>query len=144
MNLGVKYSIVHFGRTEMFRETIDLTRRVTTKHLMMKNRKPLQVNGWLATALLVAVTITSSAVAAATGEQFCTHGRQNPVKGDSVACYSDAGCRFAASLGAEPVRDFSPSSAPFALARGKITGIVTSSSRLITQIRKAGGSCRRL
>jgi hypothetical protein len=42
------------------------------------------------------------------------------------------------------VRDFSPSSAPFALARGKITGIVTSSSGLITQIRKAGGSCRRL
>jgi len=36
--------------------------------------------------------------------------------------YSDAGCRFAASLGAEPVRNFSPSSAPFALARGKITG----------------------
>jgi len=29
-------------------------------------------------------------------------------------------------------------------SRGKITGIVTSSSRLITQIRKAGGSCRRL
>ena len=99
MNLGVKYSIVHFGRSEMFRETIDLTRRVTTKHLMMKNRKPLQVNGWLATALLVAVTITSSAVAAATGEQFCTHGRQNPVKGDSVACYSDAGCRFANEIG---------------------------------------------
>ncbi len=39
MNLGVKYS-------EMFRETIDFTRRVTTKHLMMKNRKLLQVNGW--------------------------------------------------------------------------------------------------
>jgi hypothetical protein len=128
----------------MFRDTTDLTRRVTTKHLVMRNQKPLQANGWLATTLLVAVTLASSAVTAATGEQFCTHGGQNPVKGDSVACYSDAGCRFAASLGAEPVRDFSPSSAPFALARGKITGIVTSSSGLITQIKKAGGSCRRL
>jgi Asp/Glu/hydantoin racemase len=128
----------------MFRDTTDLTRRVTTKHLMIRNQKPLQANSWLATTLLVAITLTSSAVTAATGEQFCTHGGQNPVKGDSVACYSDAGCRFAASLGAEPVRDFSPSSAPFALARGKITGIVTSSSGLITQIRKAGGSCRRL
>jgi Asp/Glu/hydantoin racemase len=67
-----------------------------------------------------------------------------PQKGDSVACYSDAGCRFAASLGAEPVRNFSPSSAPFALARGKITGIITSSSGLITQIKKEGGSCRRI
>jgi hypothetical protein len=86
----------------------------------------------------------SSGVTAAIGEQFCTHGGQDPQKGDSVACYSDAGCRFAASLGAEPVRDFSPSSAPFALARGKITGIITSSSGLITQIKKVGGSCRRV
>jgi hypothetical protein len=50
----------------------------------------------------------------------------------------------AASLGAEPVRNFSPSSAPFALARGKITGIITSSSGLITQVKKVGGSCRRI
>jgi Asp/Glu/hydantoin racemase len=136
---------VIFGRDEMFRDTTDLTRRVTTKHLVMRKQKlPLQAKGGLATALLVAVTLASSALTAASGEQFCTHGGQNPVKGDSVACYSDAGCRFASSLGAEPVRDFSPSSAPFALARGKITGIVTSSSGLITQIRKAGGSCRRL
>ena len=45
----------------------------------------------------------------------------------------------------EPVRDFSPSIAPFALARGKITGIVTSSSGLITQIDAWGQraiSCR--
>jgi hypothetical protein len=101
-----------------------------TKHLVMRNQTPLQVNGGLAMALLVAVTLASSTVTAANGEQFCTHGGQNPEKGDTVACYSDAGCRFAASLGAEPVRDFSPSSAPFALARGKITGIVTSSSGL--------------
>ena len=128
----------------MFRDTTDLTPRVTTVHLVMRKQNPLQVNGWLATALLVAVTLASSAVTAANGEQLCTHGRQNPAKGDTVACYSEAGCRFAASLGAEPVRDFSRSSAPFALARGKITGVVTSSAGLITQIRKAGGSCRRL
>jgi ABC transporter substrate binding protein len=86
--------------------------------------------------------LASSGVSAAIGEQFCTHGGQDPQKGDSVACYSDAGCRFAASL--EPVRNFSPSSAPFALARGKITGIITSSSGLITQIKTVGGSCRRI
>src|SRR5215813_12640463 len=70
-----------------------------------------------------ATSIASSGATAAIGEQFCTHGGQDPQKGDSVACYSDDGCRFAASLGAEPVRNFSPSSTPFALARGKITGM---------------------
>jgi hypothetical protein len=89
--------------------------------------KPL--HGWFATALFLAGALASSGAAAAIGEQFCTHGGQGPQKGDSVACYSDAGCRFAASLGAEPVRNFSPSSAPFALARGKITGIITSSAQ---------------
>jgi hypothetical protein len=84
----------------------------------MRKQTPLQANGWRITALLVAVALASSDVTAANSEQFCTHGGQNPVKGDTVACYSDAGCRFAASLGAEPVRDFDPSSAPFALARG--------------------------
>jgi hypothetical protein len=78
----------------------------------MRKQKPLQANGWFATAVLVAVTLAGAAVRAATGEQFCTHGDQNAMKGDSVACYSDAGCGFAASLGAEPVRNFSPSSAP--------------------------------
>jgi hypothetical protein len=94
--------------------------------------------------LVLAGALAGSAATAAVGEQFCTHGGQHPQKGDSVACYSNSGCRFAASLGAEPVRDFSPSSAPFALARGKITGIITSSSGLITQIKKVGGSCRRI
>jgi hypothetical protein len=89
--------------------------------------------------LFLAGALASSGLAAAIGEQFCTHGGQDPQKGDSVACYSDAGCRFAASLGAEPVRNFSPGSAPFALAR-----IITSSSGLITQIKKVGGSCRKI
>ena len=51
---------------------------------------------------------------------------------------------FAGSLGAEPVRGYDQSSAPFALARGKITGIVTSSAGLIAQIKKVGGACRKL
>jgi hypothetical protein len=54
----------------MFRDTTDLTRRVTTKHLVMRNQKPLQANRWLATTLLVAITLASSAVTAATGEQM--------------------------------------------------------------------------
>ena len=126
----------------MVRDTTDVKRRVMTQPLVVRNHKPL--HGWFATALFLAGALASSGVAAAIGEQFCTHGGQDPQKGDSVACYSDAGCRFAASLGAEPVRNFSPSSAPFALARGKITGIITSSSGLITQIKKVGGSCRRV
>ena len=119
-----------------------IRRRVMTQFLVGRNHKPL--HGWFATALFLAGVLASSGVRAAIGEQFCTHGGHDPQKGDSVACYSDAGCRFAASLGAEPVRNFSPSSAPFALARGKITGIITSSSGLITQIKKVGGSCRRI
>jgi hypothetical protein len=53
-------------------------------------------------------------------------------------------CRVQVCRRADPVRDFDPSSAPFALARGKITGIITSSSGLIAEIRKVGGSCRGL
>jgi hypothetical protein len=123
----------------MIRDTIDVRRRLMTRALALS--KP--VHRWFATTLFLAGVLASSGMMAAIGEQFCTHGGQ-PQKGDSVACYSDAGCRFAASLGAEPVRNFSPSSAPFALARGKITGIITSSSGLITQIKKVGGSCRRI
>jgi hypothetical protein len=127
---------------EMIRDATDVKRRVMAQPLVLRNHKLL--HGWFATALFLTGALVSSGVTAAIGEQFCTHGGQDPQKGDSVACYSDAGCRFAASLGAEPVRNFSPSSAPFALARGRITGIITSSSGLITQIKKVGGSCRRI
>ena len=126
----------------MTRDTSDVKRRVMTHAFIVIDQKPLR-RGFLA-ALFLAGAVASSGAMAAIGEQFCRHGGRNPQKGDSVACYSDAGCRFAASLGAEPVRNFSPSSAPFALARGKITGIITSSSGLITQIKKVGGSCRRI
>jgi hypothetical protein len=119
----------------MIRDTTHVRGPLTTQALPVR---------WVATTLFLAGALAGSAAAAAIGEQFCTHGGQSPQKGDSVACYSDAGCRFAASLGAEPVRNFSPSSAPFALARGKITGVITSSSGLVAQIKKAGGSCRRI
>jgi Asp/Glu/hydantoin racemase len=85
------------------------------------------------------------ALAAPQPEQFCTHksgGRD--FKGETIACYSDAGCKFAASLGAEPIRDFDSASAPFALARGKIVGIVTSSALMLKKIKQVGGSCRRI
>src|SRR5262249_10364863 len=85
----------------MIRDTTDVKRRVMTQPLVVRNHKPL--HGWFATALFLAGALASSGVAAAIGEQFCTHGGQDPQKGDSVACYSDAGCRFAASLGAKPV-----------------------------------------
>jgi hypothetical protein len=124
----------------MHRDVIDVRCRGITQPLIVKNRKPL--HGRLAAAVVLAGALASSGVTAANGEQFCTHGGQNPQQGDSVACYSDTGCRFAATLGADPVRDYDPSSAPFALARGKITGIITSSSGLIAEIRKVGGSCR--
>lgn len=131
-------------RTNTTNDTASLARRVATRRPVTIKQKPLQVNGPLATALLVAVTLAGPAATAANGEQLCTHGGQKPEKGDSVACYSDAGCKFAGSLGAEPVRGYDQSSAPFALARGKITGIVTSSAGLIAQIKKVGGACRRL
>lgn len=130
--------------TNTTNDTASLARRVATRRPVTIKQKPLQVNGPLATALLVAVTLAGPAATAANGEQLCTHGGQKPEKADSVACYSDAGCRFAGSLGAEPVRGYDQSSAPFALARGKITGIVTSSAGLIAQIKKVGGACRRL
>lgn len=77
-------------------------------------------------------------------EQFCTIGEQDTVKDDTIACYSDAGCKFAASLGADPVRDYDEASAPYALARGKIAGVVTSSPQLIAKIKGLKGKCRKL
>src|SRR5262249_43118583 len=84
----------------------------------------------------LAGALASSGVAAAIGGQFCTPGGEDPQKGDSGACYFRARGRVAASLCAGPVRNFRPGGAPFALARGQITGAITSSSRLITQIKK--------
>jgi hypothetical protein len=95
----------------------------------------------LSVPLVLAAFAGCAAVAAPT-EQFCTYRGKNPEQGDSVACYSDAGCRFAAALGADPVRDYDVESAPYALARGKITAIVASSPSLIAKVKQVGGKCR--
>jgi hypothetical protein len=92
--------------------------------------------------LFVFAAFASCAAVAAPNEQFCTYRGKNPEQGDSVACYSDAGCRFAAALGADPVRDYDVESAPYALARGKITAIIASSPGLIGKVKQVGGKCR--
>jgi hypothetical protein len=93
----------------------------------------------LSYSLLVFATFANCAAVAAPSEQFCTYRGKNPDQGDSVACYSDAGCRFAATLGAEPIRDFDVESAPYALARGKITAVIASSPSLIGKVKQVGG-----
>jgi hypothetical protein len=108
--------------------------RARTGDRIMTNR--------LSRSLLVFATFANCAAVAAPSEQFCTYRGKNPDQGDSVACYSDAGCRFAATLGAEPIRDFDVESAPYALARGKITAVIASSPSLIGKVKQVGGTCR--
>ncbi len=94
------------------------------------------------------VLICSTALLAGAGgalagavEHVCITATQASYDGETIACYSDAGCRHAERMGGEPVRDYDETSAPFALARGKIAAIVTSSARLMNSIAKAGGRC---
>lgn len=97
--------------------------------------------------IILALFFLAFGVASATAgpaEYFCTHGERDTIKGATAACYSDEGCAFLRKLDADPVRDFDVKSAPYALARGKIAGIVTSSSGLIRKIKSVGGSCRKL
>src|SRR5262249_7511106 len=126
----------------MIRDTTDVKRRVMTQPLVVINHKHL--HGWFATALFLAGALAGSAVAAAVGGQFCTHGGADTPKGGSVARFSHARGKIGARLGWGPGSTFRPSRAPVWLSRGKITGIITSSSGLITQIKKVGGSCRRI
>jgi Asp/Glu/hydantoin racemase len=98
----------------------------------------------LGIALLLLTCHRTAAQPAPTAEYFCTIGKVDTFKNDTVACYSPAGCKFAESLGAEPVEGYDVSSAPFALARGKIAGIVTSSPQLMARIKSVKGSCRKL
>jgi len=81
---------------------------------------------------------------AASAETLCTYGRRGVMKGDSGACYSDDGCALIAKLGADPIRDFDQTNAPYALARGKIAAIVTSHPTIIQKVKGIGGSCRPL
>lgn len=75
-------------------------------------------------------------------EVLCTNPKDDPPGPDTtVACYSDTGCAIAESLGAEPVRDYDVGSAPFALARGKISAIITTSKDLIKTAQANGAKC---
>src|SRR5262245_61084225 len=85
----------------MIRGMTDVKRRVMTHPFVVRNHKPL--HAWFAMALFLAGALASSDVTAAVGEQFCTHGGQDPQKGDSVACYSDVTwCGTGAQLQPEP------------------------------------------
>lgn len=96
-------------------------------------------------SLAFVLALIASRPALGADQSMCINTKQgHPVKGDTIACYSDDDCKYAVALGGEPIRDFDPASAPFALARGKIAAIVTSSPELIEKTEKAGGSCRPL
>lgn len=86
--------------------------------------------------------LVQHAVADNTAEVICTNPKDDPPGPDStVACYSDTGCAIAESLGAEPVRDYDAASAPFALARGKISAIIATSTDLIKTAQANGAKC---
>lgn len=74
-------------------------------------------------------------------EQVCTIGELE-TESATIACYSDAGCQHAETLGSEPVRDYDTESAPYALARGKIAAVITSSTPLMAKIKSLGGACQ--
>jgi hypothetical protein len=62
----------------------------------------------------------------------------------TVACYSDAGCAYAAQLGAYVARDYDLKSVVAALGREKIEGVVTSSTPITTAIKRFGYVCEQL
>lgn len=76
-------------------------------------------------------------------ETICTNPKDDPPGPDTtVACYSDSGCALAETLGAEPIRDYDVGSAPFALARGKISAIIATSKDLIKTAQANGAKCQ--
>ncbi|CAA2142572.1 hypothetical protein HYPP_03595 [Hyphomicrobium sp. ghe19] len=86
---------------------------------------------------------TCPAVHAGQGEIVCINPKDDPPGPDStVACYSDEGCAVAESFGAEGIRDCDAESAPFALARGKISAIVTAAPDLIKIAEANGAVCQ--
>ncbi|MFT3730917.1 MAG: hypothetical protein QM780_05735 [Hyphomicrobium sp.] len=92
-------------------------------------------------AYLVAI-LASLSCAAAHAETVCINPKDDPPGPDTtVACYSDAGCKVAESFGAEPIRDYDAESAPFALARGKISAIITTAKDVIKIAEANGAEC---
>ncbi len=90
------------------------------------------------------MTLAQPAIAAEPAvETICTNPKDDPPGPDTtVACYSDAGCALAETLGAEPIRDYDVGSAPFALARGKISAIIATSKDLIKTAQANGAKCQ--
>jgi len=92
---------------------------------------------------LVFASLACPAAHASDPEIVCINPKDDPPGPDStVACYSDAGCALAESFGAEAIRDYDTESAPFALARGKISGIITAAPDVIKVAKTNGAVCQ--
>jgi hypothetical protein len=97
----------------------------------------------VAILVLAVASLACPGVHADNAERVCINPKEGPPGPDTtVACYSDKGCALAASLSAEPIRDYDVESAPFALARGKISAIVTAAPDVIKIAEKNGAVCR--
>ena len=95
--------------------------------------------------LIVAVTgLSSGRLVAAPNDEIeylCVKDHGKSYKDLVMACYSDNGCKYIESIGGEPIRDYDRVSVPYALGRGKIEGIVTSSAEIMKKIRGFGYKC---
>lgn len=96
--------------------------------------------------LAIAVGLISAASALGVsdvlaGDVVCKLKSTTNYADTTIACYSDAGCARAAKLGGEPIRDFDQESAPFALARGKISAIVSASEAMTAKSKDVGALC---
>lgn len=74
-------------------------------------------------------------------ERFCTKDPNGSFKGANIACYSTQGCAFVKGIGGDPIFDYDRASVVAALGREKIDGVVTSSNKIINQIKKFGYQC---
>lgn len=93
--------------------------------------------------VLAFATLSCHGARADKAELVCINPKDDPPGPDTtVACYSDKGCAVAESFGAEPIRDYDKESAPFALARGKISAIVTAAQDIIKTAEANGAVCR--
>ena len=96
---------------------------------------------------LMAIAIAfagNSRASAALVEMVCITAKQASYVGESIACYSDTGCSQAEAMGGDAILNYDVQSAPYALARGKIAAIITTSPQLIEKIRTVGGKCTKL
>lgn len=99
---------------------------------------------------LTAAALSATCLALATlpaqaedAEVFCAKPETTEWSDNTtIACYSDAGCAYAETLGAYVARDYDIASVAAALGREKIEGIVTSSPAILTAIKSYGYVCR--